>query len=249
MKAPCRCLVFGGSGALGRETCEILSSRGAKVAFTYRNRREVADELAERLPGAIPFHLDVTHVPDIGIVVDKASDALGGIDAFIDCSAVFLSPQPSTRLEWIQQLGDVSQEDWDMMMAVNCRSTFFACSRVSQIMRTAGGGNLVLLGSVDAAKLVPSPVHFAASQAALRGMTQSMSKELGQFDIRVNLVASGILESGMSTIIPARLHEMYLKHCGLRRVGKVAEVASVVVWLAMENTYVTGQTIVVDGAL
>jgi NAD(P)-dependent dehydrogenase (short-subunit alcohol dehydrogenase family) len=76
-----------------------------------------------------------------------------------------------------------------------------------------------------------------------------MAKELGKDGIRVNLVAPGILESGMSRVLPEDLRQEYLKHCGLRRYGRVAEVAAWASWLALRNTYVTGQIILVDGAL
>jgi NAD(P)-dependent dehydrogenase (short-subunit alcohol dehydrogenase family) len=80
-------------------------------------------------------------------------------------------------------------------------------------------------------------------------MTAAMAKELGPDGIRVNLLAPGILEGGMSTRLPAELRQDYLKHCGLRRFGRFDEVAAWVAWLALQNTYVTGQTILVDGAL
>jgi NAD(P)-dependent dehydrogenase (short-subunit alcohol dehydrogenase family) len=80
-------------------------------------------------------------------------------------------------------------------------------------------------------------------------MTAAMAKELGKDGIRVNLVAPGILESGMSHVLPENLRQEYLKHCGLRRYGRQAEIAAWAAWLALHNTYVTGQTILVDGAL
>ena len=80
-------------------------------------------------------------------------------------------------------------------------------------------------------------------------MASSLAKELGPDSIRVNLVAPGILEAGLSRDIPDDLLSEYLKHCGLKRVGRLDEVASLVAWLAQRNTYVNGQTILVDGAL
>ena len=134
-------------------------------------------------------------------------------------------------------------------MDVNAKSTFFAVKRVSDVMRRGGGGNIVLLSSIDGVKPAPSPVHYAASKGALMGMTLAMAKELGEFKIRVNQVAPGILEAGLSRVLPDALREEYLKHCGLKRLGRLEEVAAVVAWLARRNTYVTGRTIGVDGGL
>ena len=107
----------------------------------------------------------------------------------------------------------------------------------------------MLLGSIDGVKPAPSPVHYAASKAALSGMVKAMAKELGPYNIRVNTVAPGVLDGGLSRVLPDDLRREYLKHCGLKRLGRLEEVASLVAWLAAENTLVTGQTIVVDGAL
>ena len=71
----------------------------------------------------------------------------------------------------------------------------------------------------------------------------------GEYGIRVNLLAPGILEDGVSRVLPQHLRDEYVKHCGLKRVGTLSEVACLAAWLATENTYVTGETIVVDGGL
>ena len=92
-------------------------------------------------------------------------------------------------------------------------------------------------------------IHFCASKAALAGITASLSKELGNHNIRVNLLAPGILNEGGSKVLPESLTSAYLDHCALGRFGTPQEVAEVVAWLAMENTYVTGQTILLDGGL
>jgi len=67
--------------------------------------------------------------------------------------------------------------------------------------------------------------------------------------VKINVVAPGVLEAGSSRLLPEPLRAEYLKHCGLRRYGKLEEIAGLVAWLALENTYITGQTLVVDGAL
>src|SRR5215510_1690347 len=71
----------------------------------------------------------------------------------------------------------------------------------------------------------------------------------GEYNIRVNVIAPGIMEEGISKFLPSDLFDEYVKHCGLKRVGKVSEIATVITWFALHNTYVTGQSILVDGAL
>jgi 3-oxoacyl-[acyl-carrier protein] reductase len=237
----CCCVVFGGSGAVGREVCRELLARGARVAFTFfKNDTNGID--------AIGKQLDVTNIPAIERTLDEFHRQLGRIDAFVNCAAVGTTVPHETETAH-HEMTDVDEQAWNAMMDVNARSSFFAVRRVAVLMRQFGGGNIVLLGSIDGVKPAPSPVHYAASKAALSGMAKAMAKELGRHNIRVNTVAPGVLEGGLSRVLPDDLRREYLKHCGLKRLGRLEEVASLVRWLAMENTLITGQTIVVDGAL
>jgi len=248
MADPTRCLVFGGSGALGRVVCETLASQGAHVAFTYHTRSEIAKSLTERLPDTVALTLDLASLSDVERVVDEATSALGGLDAFVQCAGVAVTTgrDQGGSHPTISQVGERA---WDDMMDVNVKSTFFALRRVVEVLRSSGGGNIVLVGSVDGVKPVPAPVHYAASKGALTGMIAALAKELGEHNVRVNMVAPGILEGGISGALEDRLMKEYLKHCGLKRLGRLSEVANVVAWLVRHNTYVTGQTVLVDGAL
>ena len=227
-----RAIVFGGSGAVGREVVRVLESRGARVGATYfRNARD----------GMKP--LDVNDVGAIDRVIDEFATELGGIDAFINCAAIGSTGGHHDLMD------DVDERAWDTMLDVNAKPSFFAARRASQHMRANGGGNIVLLNSIDGLKSAPSPVHYAASKGALTAMVKAMAKELGPHNIKVNSVAPGVLEKGLSSILPDNLRNEYLKHCGLKRLGKIEEVANLVGWLATENTFISGQTIVVDVAL
>jgi 3-oxoacyl-[acyl-carrier protein] reductase len=235
------CIVFGGSGAVGRAVCRALVSRGARVGFTFfTNAANGIDAVGKRL--------DVTDVGAINRTLGEFHEEFGRIDAFVNCAAVGTTvPYQSATVHHL--MTDVDEAAWDAMIDVNAKSSFFAVRRVGALMRAQSGGNIVLLGSIDGVKPVPSPVHYAASKAALSGMAMAMAKELGPSNIRVNIVAPGVLEGGLSRALPDDLRREYLKHCGLRRLGRLEEVANLVAWLATENTLITAQTIVVDGAL
>jgi NAD(P)-dependent dehydrogenase (short-subunit alcohol dehydrogenase family) len=243
-----RCLVFGGSGALGSSVCALLAEQGSRVAFTYRGGEKIAHELAPKLPGGLALPLDFSSVRDIERTVDKVAATFGGIDAFVQCAGVAIAMEcagPTSH----HRMPDVDEGGWDRIMDVNVKSTFFAAKRVSEVMRQGGGGNIVLVGSVDGVKPVPSPVHYAASKGALGAMTTAMSKELGEFKIRVNMVAPGIIDGGLSRALPANLLQEYVKHCGLKRTARPSEIAGIIAWFARHNTYVTGQIVLADGGL
>ncbi len=235
------CVVFGGSGAVGRAVCAALNARGARVGYTFHHSDP------ERIDG-LPMRLDVTDVSAIERTLDAFHAELGGIDAFVNCAAVGTTvPHEEATVHHV--MDDVDERAWNAMIDVNARSAFFAVRRLSRLMRGNGGGNIVLLGSIDGVKPAPSPVHYAASKAAVSGMVKAMAKELGPYNIRVNTIAPGVLDGGLSRVLPDDLRREYLKHCGLKRLGRLDEVASVAAWLALDNTLVTAQTIVVDGAL
>jgi NAD(P)-dependent dehydrogenase (short-subunit alcohol dehydrogenase family) len=243
-----RCLVFGGSGVLGGAVCRILVRRGARVAFTYNTGVEKARSLEEELDGAVAIPLDLDSVDGIGEAVARAAETLGGIDAFVHCAGVAITMECSGPNSH-HRMPEIDEAGYDRMMDVNVKSAFFAIRSLIGVMGEGGGGNVVLIGSIDGVKPVPSPVHYAASKGALAGMTQAMAKELGSDGIRVNMVAPGIMDGGISRDIPPELLDEYVKHCGMKRVGDPEEVAGVAVWFALENTYVTGQTVLVDGGL
>ena len=233
------CIVLGGSGAVGHEVCTALVNAGARLGFTFhRNETNGID--------AIGKPLDVTDVAAIDRTLNEFFDEFGRIDALVNCAAVAGGPRNGSAFHHV--MSDVDESSWDAMLDINAKSSFFAVRRASMLMR-GRGGNIVLLGSIDGVKPAPSPVHYAASKAALSGMAKAMAKELGPEGIRVNVVAPGVLESGLSRALPDDLRNEYLKHCAMKRLGRLEEVASLVVWLATQNTFVTGQTIVVDGAL
>jgi 3-oxoacyl-[acyl-carrier protein] reductase len=243
-----RCLVFGGSGTVGRAVCEALDAEGAEVFFTHHDGQVVADALRARSPRLHPLRADLRQVSEVERVVDAAVAELGGLDAFVHCAGLGFTAEraPGAAQETI---AETSEEAWDRLFAVNVKSAFFAIRRFAPAMEKQGGGEIVLLGSIDGVKPVPAPVHYGASKGALAGMTRTLSKELGPKNVRVNLVAPGVLDGGISSTLPEELKKEYLKHCGLKRFGRPSEVASIVAWLVMHNTYVTGQTILVDGAL
>jgi len=219
-------LVIGGTGAVGQAVCSALRCR---VAFTYRTREGEAMRLASRLGDALPLPLDLGSMVDIERVVDRVASDFGGLDAFVHCAGV------------------APESEWDPLMAVHAKSAFFGARRAAGAMRR--GGNIVFVGALDAVKPVPTPPPHAGSKAALAGVTRAMAKEWGPRNVRVNMVAPGLLDEGISLSLPEKTRNEYLEHCGLRRFGKTSEVASVVAWMALENTYVTGQILTLDGAL
>lgn len=99
-------------------------------------------------------------------------------------------------------------------------------------------------------KMMQAPVHYSAAKAALKGMTEALAKEVGRYGITVNCLAPGVLNEGVGGNLPASRQAKYLRHCALGRLGTVQEVAEVVAFFVSDrNSYMSGATVVVDGAV
>lgn len=248
MSSARRVLVLGGSGALGGAVVRALAAEGARVAFTYFRNEDAAARLREDVPGTLPLRCDARRPDEVAGVVEAAAGELGGLDALAHCVAVGVRVECAGR-ESHHRMPQLEVADWDELLDVNARSAFLAVRAAIPHLRAGTNPNVVLVGSVDAIKPVPAPVHYVASKAALHGMAMAMAKELGQDGVKVNLVAPGVLEAGLSRHLPAALREEYEKHCGLKRSARLDEVADLIAWLCLHNTYVTAQRLLLDGAL
>lgn len=241
MSAP-RVVLFGGTGALGRVVAETLAREGARVAFTYHCNESAARELCASLPNASCRRLDLGTAADIPRAIDDLTAALGGVDAFVHCAALFSTQGAGTY----DRLSDVTEAGFDHLLAVNVKSAFFAAQRLAEVMTS---GNLVFVASISGVKLIPAPAPYALTTGALVALVKALAKDLGPRGLRANVVAPGLLDAGLSTALPADLRADYLTHTGLRRAGTRQEAAELITYLALHNTYVTGQTLVADGGL
>jgi 3-oxoacyl-[acyl-carrier protein] reductase len=249
MAPPARCLVLGGSGYVGSEVCRQLVSHGAQVAFTWNTNRARADEVLATLPGSHALQWDCRVPGSAQALIDDAAFALGGFDVLVQCAGTAGDAALYANGVGIEKFLSIDAAGFAQMMDITAAGTFAACQAAVGIMRHNGGGRIVMVGSMDGIKSVPAPVHYAAAKGALVAMTQAMAKAIGEHHILINGVAPGILDGGIGRLLSEELRADYLKHCALKRLGTAREVAEVVAWLALANTYVTGQTILLDGGL
>jgi len=248
MSAPLRMLVIGGTGYVGAAICRQLSQAGHVVAFTYCKNEQKAQALAEELKSSC-YALDLGVIDSIAPTLKEITARLGGLDALVVASGRATAHQ-SEGLPIVPKWNEVNLDAFTRMLEVNVKGVFCVCQWAASVMCLQKAGKIVLVGSIDGIKPVPSPVDYACCKAALVGMVQSLSKDLGPQGILVNLIAPGILEGGIAMLLSNELHAEYVKHCTLKRVGTAEDVARWTEFLVgSRNTYLTGQTIIVDGGL
>ena len=238
--------VTGGSGYLGRDVVRALSEEGARVVFTYLTNEAEARRLEQAFPGVRGVLVDLRDMRALATAIDDAVAVAGPLVAYVHAAGVGTTGVDPSAFD---PLASIDEAGFDHLFAVNVKSAFFGAQACARHFPADVGGNLVFVSSIDGVKAVPAPVHYGASKGALAGMVKVLAKELGPRNIRVTAVAPGVLDGGLSRALPAALRSEYLRHTGLKRVGQATEIAALIVRLALRNTYLTGQTLVVDGGL
>ncbi len=229
-----RALVIGGTGVVGSAVLSALRERGVACSFTFHENAARADALSRELD-ARAVQLDLAD--------SSAIRALARADAAPD--AVI---HAAGRLDTTPGL-DLSDVAWEQSYQVNARGAFVICREFGQLMAERGQGDIVLVGALDRAQSLPIPVSFAAAQGLLAAMTMALSKELAPRGVRLNLVALGLLESGLSQGLAPGLREDFLSFSALRRFGDASEAARFIRWLALENSYIAGKVLSLNGGL
>ncbi|MGQ0612891.1 MAG: SDR family oxidoreductase [Planctomycetaceae bacterium] len=231
--AGARALVTGGARRIGRALCRALAERGARVAIHCRTSLTEAHALARDCPGSVVLPADLTTAAACESLVDEARSRLGGIEILVNNAAVYERAP----------LGEVDEACWDRTLALNLKAPFFCSRAAGMTMRQGGGGVIVNLGDWAALRPYPGYLPYFASKAGLLALTAGMARELAP-RVRVNGVAPGAatLEEGTPPDKVARV----IQATPLGRLGGEESVVSAVLFL-VDNDFVTGQTLTVDG--
>jgi len=231
-------LVFGGTGAVGSAVLQGLARAGVPTVFTYHRSIDKAEALvAEHAQRAVC--VDLAEPAAIRSLVADLERRGSTPDLFIHCAA------QSQNLE----LDAVTDDAWHALHRVNVHAAFVACQALAPHMAQQQRGHVVFVGAMGRAQSIPLPVHFSATQGALAAMTMALGKELGPCGVRVNMVALGLLNAGLSREISPKLAQDYKNFSALRRLGTPEEAARAILWLALENTYMNGEVLPVNGGL
>jgi 3-oxoacyl-[acyl-carrier protein] reductase len=239
-----RCLITGGSRGFGRALCLAFAEAGAKIAFTYLKNEEEAEKtralLLEMGCEPLVFRGSVSDAKHVNDTVKQMVAAWGGVDVLVNNAAI----------TQILPIALLDEDDWDSVINTNLKGVYLFSRAALRIMIRQKQGNILCIGSFAADRVVEAPVHFAASKAAVRGFCEALAKEVGRYQIAVNVVEPGLLDVGFAQKLPKHRLDEYLGQCALGRVGSAAEVARSVVWLAStENTFMTGAKLSFDGGV
>jgi NAD(P)-dependent dehydrogenase (short-subunit alcohol dehydrogenase family) len=237
-------IVTGGGRGLGRAICTALAADGADVAFNYLRDADAAAATVRAIEAtgrrAWAHQVSVLDRAGLRAMTAAVVAAAGSIDILVN----------NAGHGQVVPLALMEEEDWDRMLDTHVKGAFLVTQSVLRTMIKQRYGRILNVSSLAGVKMLEAPVHYSTAKAALKGFTESLAKEIGRYGITVNCVAPGVLDEGVSDHLPTARREEYLRHCALRRVGRLDEAAAVIAFLASERTsYMNGATVVVDGGV
>ena len=238
-------VVTGGNDGLGREMVLALARLGWDVAFNYLAGADKAESLVAEVEAigrrAFALRSDVGIKADVDAFYAAVGDWGGTPDVLVNNAGV---------QTWSPLL-DLAEEDWDRVIRTNLKGCFLNTQAAARRMVAAGtGGAIVNLGSGCNRLAFPRLVDYTASKGGIEQFTKVAALELGPHGIRVNCVAPGAIETDRTRAETSDYAGQWSPLTPLRRVGTVADVAAAVVWLAgPESSFVSGQTLLVDGGV
>jgi 3-oxoacyl-[acyl-carrier protein] reductase len=237
-------VVTGGSRGIGRAIALGLAEAGADVMITYREKLAEADVVAKAIRAkgrrAEAVRMDVTDRASI-MAAAGAAETFGPISILVNNAGI---NKPT-------DFDQVSEADWDDIFAANLKGPFLMSQIFLPLLKSAGGGAMVHIGSVSGQYGGPRTAHYAASKAGLISLSQVIARFAAQYNVRSNVVAAGMIASEMAAGgLQAASVQKAAENILLRRMGRPEEVADAVVFLASEaSSYVTAQTLNVNGGL
>lgn len=232
-----RVLISGGARGIGAATVKYFAEQGDRVAFIYHRADEKACEIAN-ITGAFPIKSDVSDAQSAKSAFVEAVNQLGGIDILINCAGI----------AEFSLFTDISDDAWQRMIDTNLSSAFTLSREAAKVMVSQKSGKIINVGSVWGRIGASCEVHYSASKAGLRGLTQALAKELGPSGITVNCVEPGVIDTDMNSMLDDAAMKELAEATPLCRIGKAEEVAAVIGFLASDDaSFITGAFIPVDG--
>jgi 3-oxoacyl-[acyl-carrier protein] reductase len=237
-------IVTGGSKGIGRAITLLLAQQGCQVFMNYSQDDEAAQgvvkEAQEYTGSVIPLRGDVIDPTQVTTMMDEAEKRGGRLDILINNVGM-------NKDGFLMLMGE---GDWEAVLKVNLTSVYHCCRAAVRKMIPNKQGKIVNISSVSGIIGTAGQVNYAAAKGGVIAFTKSLARELGSFNIQVNAVAPGLIDTDMANQMPVEQREAIIKSTALGRMGKPEEAAWAVLFLASPwSDYITGQTIVVDGGI
>jgi 3-oxoacyl-[acyl-carrier protein] reductase len=235
--------VTGAGGGLGEGICASLAAAGASVACAdiVTGRAEaIARKVTDSGGKALPLHVDVADRASVEGAVGRAIAELGGVDVLVNNAAIY------PRRAWTE----ITEEEWERVIAVNLKG-YFHCARACYLsMKERGSGHVINVSSITFFVGFELLLDYVSSKGAIVGFTRALAHEVGPEGITVNAIAPGAFPTDAEKIHPdpEGYNQWALDQQCIKRRGTPQDIGNLVVFLASEaSSFITGQTVVIDG--
>jgi 3-oxoacyl-[acyl-carrier protein] reductase len=237
-------LVTGATRGIGKGIALRLAEQGAHIAFTYVSSVEKANAFVEELATwgikAKAYQSNAADFSEAEKLVDDIVKEFGQLDILVNNAGI-------TRDSLLMRM---SEQQWDEVLDTNLKSAFALTKAAMKPMMKARCGSIINITSVVGITGNAGQANYAASKAGMIGLTKSVAKELGSRNIRCNAIAPGFIETEMTASLTEETRTEWVKGIPLKKGGSPQDVANAVLYLASElSSYVTGQTLNVDGGM
>jgi 3-oxoacyl-[acyl-carrier protein] reductase len=235
-------VVTGGSRGLGRAIVERLSGSGCDVLFTYSRETDSLqrDTFGDRAGRVLSMQADVRDAAAAREVIQTALEQFGGLDVLVNNAGI-------TRDRSVARM---SESDWSDVLDVNLSGAFLYSQAAVGLFMRQMGGRIINITSISALRGVPGQANYSAAKAGMIGLTKAMARELGPFNVTVNAVAPGYIETQMISHLSPQYKAKMIKRTPMGRFGCPEDVSGMVEFLASDAAgYITGQVISIDGGL
>lgn len=235
-------IVTGSGRGLGAATALRLASEGANVVINDLSRESaeaVARQVTELGRKALISAHDVSNTKDAQALVEEAKKTFGRVDILVNNAGI-------TRDSLLVKL---TEEKWDEVIRVNLKGPFNMGQACAKIMIEQNYGKIVNLASVAWLGNI-GQTNYSASKAGVVGLTRTWALELARYQINVNAIAPGLIDTQMTQAIPQEVKDKFIQKIPLKRIGKPEDIAAIVAFLSSDEAgYISGQCIQVDGGL
>ena len=237
-------IISGATRGIGRAIAIELANEGANISFNFLKSIKEAGEMEKEIKSlgvnAKSFQVDIKDYNAVKSWANDTRELFGGIDIVVNNAGVIKD----------KALALMEPDDWQEVISTNLDGTFNLTRAAVVTLIKQKSGIIINISSISGVVGMPRQTNYSASKAGIIGFTKSLAKEVASYNIRVNAIAPGFIETDMLKDLRENYKEQIIKQIPLSGLGRPEDVAGVVKFLVSENaSYITGQTIVIDGGL
>ena len=236
-------LITGASGGIGSACAKIFAENGFRVFVHYNKNKEkafsVCDLLKQGGADAVPMHADLTDSVQVGKMFDEIAAHYGSIDVLINNAGIAQQ----------KLFTDITEAEWDNLFNVNVKGMYLCTKLALPSMINKKSGSIVNISSMWGITGASCEVHYSAAKAAVIGFTKALAKEVGPSGIRVNCIAPGAVYTEMNSALTKEDIDALCDETPLGRIATCDEIAKAVYYMAVVDSFSTGQVLSPNGGL